>query len=526
VIVLPGIAGSWYSSKSGWLMDPILHTYDDLLESLRMNGYEDGKTLFPLPYNWRQDNTFSAYELGQKIDYAISTSGVDKVDIVAHSMGGLVARKYLEDTANLEKVDDLIFLGTPQQGAPKAYPIWEAGEGFDSLSDKALRSLIKFEADSGNAPSLLYYIRNNILSLQQLLPSYEYILGRDYDPLNFPDNYPYNNWLIDLNSDSTLLDLNNSNINIYNLRGQTSGTVTLYETGEIDLNSEYWPHGEVTHIYKGAGDGTVPELSSNLFTSIEISGASHQQLPTEARAQVIEILTGVATTVPTAQIPTVEHLMTIGVYSPLDFRITTPSGQRIGLDLPSTDEINEIPLAFYSGVQNENEYATMINPEAGDYIMEVLGTGNGDFKIGVDVVSEIYGESIDNYLRDNIQFNQTKTYIISLSYDQYSNPQVKIEKQVDDTNYFNRINELCLNGEINKKVVCQYLKVKYRFLEKKFSLYNKTRNTRLKRAIKWNIELTIKHLEFKLKFFKQKNWVSESVYELLRNDLLEIKESL
>ncbi|MEA3449825.1 MAG: hypothetical protein U9Q85_02505 [Patescibacteria group bacterium] len=529
VIVIPGIAGSWFSNKNGWQMDPILHTYDDLIGSLEDSNYEEESTLFPMPYNWKQDNTFSAYELGQLIDQASSLNKGSKVDIVAHSMGGIVARKYLEDSENLDKVDKLIFLGTPHQGAPKAYPIWEAGEGFDSLSDKALRSIIKFEAESSGG-TLLEYIRNGIASLHQLLPSYQYLQDgstwRDYDAVNNPDNYPYNNWLTDLNDDNNLIALNNSGVNIYNLRGDSNNTITLYEVDDIDLSKEYWPHGKVITAYKGAGDGTVPEASSDLFTSTLVPNASHRLIPAEAREQVIAILTGVATSVPTSQIPAIEHLMTIGVYSPVDFFITTPSGQKIGRNFPASNEINEVPLAFYSGVNNENEYATLLNPEAGEYIMEILGTGNGKYKIGVDVSSDVYGESIDNYKQGNIQVGQSEIYLIKLNFDDNKNPQIEITKQNDNVDYFGRVNELCISGEISKRLVCRYLKIKYRFLEKKIKFYNKTDRVHLKRAIKRSVYRSIKKLKRKIEFFNKKNWMTDYVRDLLKDDLRNIKSVL
>ena len=46
----------------------------------------------------------------------------DEVDIVAHSMGGLVARYYIEKLGNQSKVRSLTMLGTPNWGTPIAIP--------------------------------------------------------------------------------------------------------------------------------------------------------------------------------------------------------------------------------------------------------------------------------------------------------------------------------------------------------------------------------------------------------------------
>src|SRR3989344_2127553 len=95
VIIVQGIMGSAY--KNGKLViDPILHTYDDLIATLDENGYTPDIDLFTFPYEWRDSNVFSANLLDDKIEEIKSICECDKVDIVAHSMGGLVARAYIQ----------------------------------------------------------------------------------------------------------------------------------------------------------------------------------------------------------------------------------------------------------------------------------------------------------------------------------------------------------------------------------------------------------------------------------------------
>jgi len=87
---------------------------DYLEESL---GYERGKDLFEFPYDWRQDCRLAAKELAKAIDsWKISP----RVVIIAHSMGSLVSRYYVERLGGKKKVSRMIFLGGPHYGAPKA----------------------------------------------------------------------------------------------------------------------------------------------------------------------------------------------------------------------------------------------------------------------------------------------------------------------------------------------------------------------------------------------------------------------
>jgi len=63
--------------------------------------------------------------------------------------------------------------------------------------------------------------------------------------------------------------------------------------------------------------------------------------------------------------------------SPIDVLVTTPDGKKIGKNFSNDTEYNEIPDAFYSGFQTDNEYITITDPLDGEYKVEVQGTGNG-----------------------------------------------------------------------------------------------------------------------------------------------------
>ena len=94
VVVIPGILGSW--EKDGeWILDPITHIYDNLVDTLLANGYVEGETLFKFPYDWHQSNVTTAELLGAKIGEIKSICDCLYVDLVAHSMGGLAASQYV-----------------------------------------------------------------------------------------------------------------------------------------------------------------------------------------------------------------------------------------------------------------------------------------------------------------------------------------------------------------------------------------------------------------------------------------------
>ena len=102
-------------------------------------------TLFVFAYDWRKSNADNALLLKEYMRCVEQFHPGMKVDIVAHSMGGLVARRYILD--NPGKVDKLITVATPWVGAPKAVYALETGDaGLSPLLiwKKTLKTLTEF----------------------------------------------------------------------------------------------------------------------------------------------------------------------------------------------------------------------------------------------------------------------------------------------------------------------------------------------------------------------------------------------
>jgi len=199
VLIVPGIAGT-YSSNSllnmdyAWLthrgvhpddlqIDPLGRVYHDLIQTLKNVGYEEGKDLFVVKYDWRlmpgpTDGQFDGYISGlnaptladDQFYYAVDYLGyslrqaaeayrtqyggeLPSVNIISHSTGGLVARAYIQSGAyggeydavnhyDLPEVDQLIMVGVPNRGASKAWnPIhnnWIADPAYRVVLSKII----------------------------------------------------------------------------------------------------------------------------------------------------------------------------------------------------------------------------------------------------------------------------------------------------------------------------------------------------------------------------------------------------
>ena len=227
VIIIPGIMGSAYKN-SELVIDPILHTYDDLIATLAANGYVEGENLFTFPYEWRNSNIITALLLRDKINEVKNICECEKVDLVAHSMGGLVARQLIQSDKYNDDVDQVIFLGTPHKGAPTAYLQWEGGAFPPSLDPLSVMQKLFIYAESrrNSFINVFDYIRNRpIKSVEELLPVLNYLKDKETGIMReYPNNYPRNIFIENLHANVS--NLLNQNIDITNIIGN-SGNNTI-----------------------------------------------------------------------------------------------------------------------------------------------------------------------------------------------------------------------------------------------------------------------------------------------------------
>ena len=154
-----------------------IHQYDDLLATLHSMGYEDKKTLFVFPYDWRLSNQISANGLETFISQTLPSGDFD---VVAHSMGGLVAKIWMSQNNRARRVKTFVTFGTPYLGSATTFQTLDEGWGFwKNLFSKGLGT-----------------VRETTLtfpSLYELLPSYGNCCWfavtpqKDFDPFSSTD---------------------------------------------------------------------------------------------------------------------------------------------------------------------------------------------------------------------------------------------------------------------------------------------------------------------------------------------------
>jgi pimeloyl-ACP methyl ester carboxylesterase len=228
-------------------------------------------------YDWRLSSVENADKLAEFI------ASDNKVVLIAHSMGGLVASAYLaKGVAYRNKVDKMITLGTPYTGAAKAISGFEVGDITGTIADLFLESHMK-------------EICANTTSVYELLPTSRYgasyvnipseIYASSSTPVDlthsqaqtfFANNRP---WAIKANgiakpmlSDSEAfhngLLLSGSHIansvDTYYIAGSDRSTPAKAVYENLFSNDPYF----LSYFEAGIGDGTVLESSAANRNSI------------------------------------------------------------------------------------------------------------------------------------------------------------------------------------------------------------------------------------------------------------------
>ena len=138
---------------------------------------EQYRPVYFFSYDWRGSNTVSAESLKLAIEKITAETGCEKVDLVCHSMGGLVASAYYASYASEERVGKIITCGTPYEGAPtliNSVMNWDVlGQGFDITSWDAAKSSFG-DLILGSFGGLTKKLKASFAGVAELTPTVQY----------------------------------------------------------------------------------------------------------------------------------------------------------------------------------------------------------------------------------------------------------------------------------------------------------------------------------------------------------------
>ncbi|WP_335869564.1 lipase family alpha/beta hydrolase [Bacillus sp. 2205SS5-2] len=258
--IIPG-SGEWQFGIAGIVYDPFICLLEETLE------FKKGVNLFIAFYDWRKKVRVSFRQyLKKTIDLAKKKNKKKKVNIIAHGMGGLLARAYIESRVYEKDVNQLILIGTPNNGTAPIFHYWTSGKKLIA-QNASLTSLLMnayfILLSSLSETDTIKTIHQQFKGLHDLLPSEQYgpyLLQKTrsawqwIQPIKMKKK---NEFLNSLNQDDFLLK--KRKVNVYLIAGFGYNTVEKLKVVATPFRSD---DGKVIGtLSTDFGDGYAPTSS-------------------------------------------------------------------------------------------------------------------------------------------------------------------------------------------------------------------------------------------------------------------------
>lgn len=410
VLILDSDGNSIGNISKGSVIQKIgnVNIFADLLTTLESNNYTLSDNLFFFPYDWRLNLDDTKDLLKQKIDEVKAQTGSNKVDIIAHSMGGLLVKDYINQYGK-DSIDKLIFIGTPHLGAPKAGKVLLEGDrlGIPVLEEDRIQEITKNSPAAYELlPNQTYF--NNFSGYIKPFtifsaPFYDfaetkyYLLGEGLNGnmFNQAENFFAKN----------LQDTDLSGINVYNIAGCKRDTQVAYEIALF---------GNIGMIGYGTGDETVPLASADYINipaekKYYTKETDHSELPSASGVKnaIVKILSGEPITT-TSDFKNDSAFCGIkgkvlSWHSPVEVHIYDSQNKHAG---PTGDNIIEegIPGVGYDIIGHET-FIFLPTDNGEVYRVDARGTGNGTFDLRIG--DNDNGNIIDTNIFNDIPVSPT-----------------------------------------------------------------------------------------------------------------------
>ncbi len=244
--------------------------YGHLLERLTELGYQEGRDLFAFYYDWRRSN----FETADQLAAFIADQGLAdrEVDIIAHSMGGIVTRLYLDRHAETQRVRKFVAMAVPHYGSMNAITALFAGADYLGLA-----APVVVGAGDKNSITRVFWSFESIYELMPTYPNCCFVrLGGHLEPFDPADPAAWRSysWLIPepAREAGTLAVMDRSLQRLQQIRAVMAKPLPDSVESHALVNSEvadteiqialHWDGiGRHEPLCGAGGDGTVPALS-------------------------------------------------------------------------------------------------------------------------------------------------------------------------------------------------------------------------------------------------------------------------
>lgn len=369
IVFIPGFGGSWNRealienktvAQSEWSLTPFAtEEYKAFIQTLKNAGLVEGTTLFSFYYDWRRPVTDNGSVLKTFLD-AIP----GKVNIVGHSMGGLVARACVDKVAGCkDKVNKIVTAGSPHTGAVDAYYLWNGLIPEKDELRKTIEELL-LKANNRGYTHPKDIVRNVVPSVRDILPVFDYINWHAYSVMNSSNKNPF---LETAMTNSSLVTTISGN--------KTSGTpekLSVYPPTSIENALGLWLDGRPFAKTYGTGDETVLNTSSKIAAAANYNFETYHGglVATEnSQKKILEIL-GLPTT------------NTVSTFTPGN------AWQSLWFILHSPATLKVYQSEVEVGTSLDSKTVYIKNPGNGPYTVKITGTGAGIYNLDIGAMGQ------------------------------------------------------------------------------------------------------------------------------------------
>ncbi|NWG27029.1 MAG: alpha/beta fold hydrolase [Ignavibacteriaceae bacterium] len=316
------------------LEDVPMDLFKGFFDNLEANGYllddydddhTEGENLFCFTYDWRKNNITNAELLSNFIDSVLTWTGAVQVNLVGHSMGGIVSKTCIK-LYDKTRIKNMVFIGTPHLGAPEMLTVMLKGKLFEWLN---FVNEIEWLAAR--------VLARNLPSCYQLIPSASYFdlnlnngVSTDIEIYSECFQLPNGNYvnysqLIDYLTNYQSCLIENLNVGLLNSSEIFKETIDTVDFGNIEVVNivgyNQWTIGKnkiidgspplycktIEYFRNLNGDFTVPVRSAELINgqifehTYYTEGFIHSDLP--GSQPTLEILLGIFADPPNYNFP-------------------------------------------------------------------------------------------------------------------------------------------------------------------------------------------------------------------------------
>ena len=382
------------------------------------------REVYLFSYDWRKSNEESAKKLREFINDNFSGR---KVDIVAHSMGGLVTSKYFKEYGSDNMVDKIVTCGTPYEGSPH---LIEAVVNFDVTGDWQDIAL-------ANA-CLTKDIKSQFDGVVELIPTDNYIsscpMWQDDKRVRtkFDHEQTHEEYVRKITSLFGETKYNNAVDFQYSLHGTGSDYNVLlgydkayfvmgtnqktlksfkfdYHNDDIDQSTYDNDYKDI--FYTTEGDGTVPFLSASIMHEIEklddtrkcIVDASHVGTIKNSISLnwIGDILAGNETHAPEPSQMSHSY-MVIRIACPVD--VTIADGEQVLSSVKGSESFNS-SFGRLDIIGKDNDIKMICMDEDTNLDVNLTGTGTGTMTYSVRHYSA-NDELLDERVFENVPITE------------------------------------------------------------------------------------------------------------------------